>query len=129
MQRQDIRSPKRQRRNPTTKEAWFDYYAGFSVDFVSDTIRAMDLPRSALIFDPWNGSGTTTTTAHEMGYSSIGIDINPSMVVVARSKLLSKGVAESLMPLADELVEKAAQSNIPQPRDDPLCTWFAPGAA
>jgi|694.fasta_scaffold34870_2 hypothetical protein len=129
MQRQDIRSPKRQRRKPKTKEAWFDYYAGFSVDFVSDTIRAMGLPRSALIFDPWNGSGTTTTTAHEMGYSSIGIDINPSMVVVARSKLLSKGLAKSLMPLAYDLVEKAAQMNIPQPVDDPLVTWFAPGAA
>ena len=127
--RSKITNPKRTKQTASQKDAWFDYYAGFSARFVADAIRAIQLPPSSLILDPWNGSGTTTATAHELGFRSLGIDINPVMVVVARAKLLTKGVYESLVPLADELLAKASKNAAIPTAEEPLTAWLVPTAA
>jgi hypothetical protein len=127
--RPKISNPKRTKQFASQKDTWFDYYAGFSAHFVADAIRSIPLPRSSLILDPWNGSGTTTATAHELGFRSIGIDINPVMVVVARAKLLTKGVYESLVPLADELLAKASKDAAIPIAEEPLTAWLVPSGA
>jgi hypothetical protein len=124
-----ISNPKRQKAVAFTKDTWFDYYAGFSSRFVADAIRHLNLPTNARVLDPWNGSGTTTATARELGVTSVGVDINPVMVVVARAKLLSKGVSDSLLPLADEILEKALESSCCDCCNDPLTAWLAPTSA
>src|SRR5215831_14118342 len=85
-------NPKRTKGKASNKEAWFDYYAGFSAAFVRTVLERLLPHREGRVLDPWNGSGTTTTTAHELGVRSTGLDINPVMVVVAMVKLLVSGV-------------------------------------
>lgn len=124
-----IHNPKRVRQQASSKELWFDYYAGFSSQFVKDVIIELDLPKGGKVLDPWNGSGTTTTTSCELGIESVGIDINPVMVVVARSKLLSVGVRESLIPLGKEIIATSISKRRRVEASDPLLTWFTPQAA
>ncbi len=120
-------NPKRVRSQFTDKERWFDYYAGYSPAFVRDVIQRT-CGTDGHVLDPWNGSGTTTATAREMGAASTGIDINPVMVVVAKAKLVTVGLSSSLMPIADDLVSKAARAARPMD-DDPLHEWFVPASA
>lgn len=121
-------NPKRSRLSATRKESWFDYYAGYSSAFVQDVLRSLHNVQGPLL-DPWNGSGTTTTASHERGIDSIGIDINPAMIVVAKAKLLTPGVTESLVPLAKDVVEKARRSEFTQLDGEPLEEWFSPASA
>ena len=65
----------------------FPYYAGFSEAFVRDVLDALQATPDQVVLDPWNGSGTTTTVAKHAGLSSVGIDINPAMAVVAKARL------------------------------------------
>ncbi len=121
-------NPKRSRLTATRKESWFDYYAGYSSAFVKDVLRSLQNVQGPLL-DPWNGSGTTTTTAHERGFDSIGIDINPAMIVVAKAKLLTPGITESLVPLANDVTKKARRLELPQHEGEPLEEWFSPASA
>ena len=121
-------NPKRSRHSATRKESWFDYYAGYSSAFVENVLRSLEKIQGPLL-DPWNGSGTTTTAAHEHGIDSTGIDINPAMILVAKAKLLSPGIAESLVPLATDVAKNARRSELPQPDDEPLEEWFSPASA
>ena len=44
-----------------------------------------------MILDPWNGSGTTTYAASQLGYTSRGLDLNPVMNIVARAPTAAVG--------------------------------------
>jgi len=68
----------------------FPYYAGFSEAFVRDALDALQATADQIVLDPWNGSGTTTAVAKQGGLTSIGIDINPALAVVARARLATK---------------------------------------
>lgn len=68
----------------------FPYYAGFSEAFVRDALDALQATADQVVLDPWNGSGTTTTVAKQGGLTSIGIDINPALAIVARARLATK---------------------------------------
>lgn len=122
-------NPKRTNRSATGKESWFDYYAGFSAAFVRTVLEQLLPDLDGRVMDPWNGSGTTTTTAHELGVCSTGIDINPVMAVVAKAKLLVPGVQESLLPLAEDIVAKSRTAPSEIGPDDPLLEWFSPAGA
>ncbi len=119
-------NPKRLKRVEAGKESWFNYYAGFSAAFVRTVLEHL---APDMVLDPWNGSGTTTTTAHELGISSTGIDINPVMAVVAKAKLLTIGVQESLLPLGEDLVSKTRAADCELGLDEPLLEWFSPSSA
>src|SRR3989338_5969494 len=95
-----ILSPKRNKRLQTGWEGFFPYYAGYPELFARELLMSANLPRHAGVLDPWNGSGTTTFTASALGLSSIGIDLNPVMIVVARARLLPPSEADHLRPLA-----------------------------
>lgn len=111
------------------KESWFNFYAGYSGAFVRDVLVQVMPNNQGRVLDPWNGSGTTTTTAHEQGIDSTGIDINPVMIIVAKAKLLSPGVVESLLPLAEEIIALAKQTKKRIHYTDPLLEWFTPAGA
>jgi hypothetical protein len=70
------------------------------------------------------GSGTTTYVASRMGFSAIGLDLNPVMVVVARSRMLPRSEADSLTPLAAEVLRRAGDRVMECAEDDPLLWWF-----
>ena len=99
----------------------YRYYAGYSRDFVYDILSLW--PMHALVLDPWNGSGTTTTVATESGLDCIGVDLNPAMVVVARAALLSEEDVSTIRRQASGLRQLRSAAMLVT-SDDPLLQWL-----
>jgi SAM-dependent methyltransferase len=126
-------NPKRIPSSPTSKSSkssWYDYYAGYSPEFVQDVLKYLNLTKDAVVLDPWNGSGTTTQVAEDYGCIAIGYDINPVMVIVAKARRLDPGVFTSLYSLCKDLLKKAStyQSTL-HLNDEPLETWLTQESA
>jgi len=119
-----IQSPKRVSRREHGWDRFFPYYAGYPESFARTLLESAKLSDGAVVLDPWNGSGTTTFAASQLGLSSCGFDLNPVMVIIARARLLPPFEADSLDPLARDAV-KALQAD-PQlvEQGDPLLWWF-----
>src|SRR5690349_18703052 len=66
---------------------WFRYSAGFSADWVAQTIRESKASCELRVFDPFAGSATTLITAEAEGVESRGIDSHPFVCRIARAKL------------------------------------------
>src|SRR3954462_1336305 len=124
-----ILSPKRNKRLQTGWEGFFPYYAGFPELFARELLRSAMLPCGAVILDPWNGSGTTTYAASALGHSSIGIDLNPVMIIVARARLLPPSEADHLQPLAATILSHARSTPPTLAPNDALLGWFEPETA
>lgn len=118
-----MKTPKR-----TRGDSWYNYYAGYSESFVADVCQSIDVKNKSLVVDPWNGSGTTTYVARNLGISSIGYDLNPSMVVVARSRQLGSDVLGSLQSICREIVACADELEDEMP-SEPLAVWLYPKSA
>ena len=99
----------------------YRYYAGYSRSFVYDVLSHW--PKHAVVLDPWNGSGTTTTVAAESGLACVGVDLNPAMVVVARAALLSEEDILVIHRRASELRELRSPA-VRLNSDDPLLEWL-----
>lgn len=106
----------------------FPYYAGYAGSFAVGAIKSLHLGPEAVILDPWNGSGTTTLAARQLGYWAIGQDLNPVMVLVAKASLLPKSESASLLPIAKAIVQRSPRKNALE-KGDPLATWLQPSAA
>ena len=63
---------------------WFRYREGYSTKLIESLIK--DIPPNQLIVDPFCGSGTTLLVARQLNYPSIGIDVNPLSIFVAKTK-------------------------------------------
>lgn len=124
-----ILSPKRNKRLQTGWEGFFPYYAGFPEQFARELLQSADLQAGAVVLDPWNGSGTTTYTASKLGLESIGIDLNPVMIIIARARLLAESEADSLRPLAATILRHARTNPLELKPDDALLAWFVPDTA
>ncbi|MCS7199799.1 MAG: site-specific DNA-methyltransferase [Caldimicrobium sp.] len=64
----------------------YPYNGKFYPRLVRTLINAFKLNHNSLIFDPFNGSGTTTHEASLMGIKSVGIDITPMGITLAELK-------------------------------------------
>jgi hypothetical protein len=64
-----------------------------------------------------------------LGFEALGFDLNPAMVIVAKARLLDSTVEGSLGSLLDDLVTKAAKTDLGHVEDDPLEIWFTRGSA
>lgn len=124
-----ISSPKRNGRLRSGWEGFFPYYAGYPETFARTLLTSANLPRDAVVFDPWNGSGTTTYTASLLGLTSYGFDLNPVMILVARARLLPPSEADRIEPLATEIIRSAQKYRESFDTDEPLCLWFADNTA
>ena len=124
-----ILSPKRDKGLQTGWEGFFPYYAGFPELFARELLQSAKLPRGAVILDPWNGSGTTTYVASGLGLTSIGIDLNPVMIIVARARLLPPSEADHLRPLAATILSHAHSAPPTLNSNDALLGWFEPATA
>ena len=124
-----IVSPKRNKRLQTGWEGFFPYYAGYPELFARELLQSAKLPHGAVVLDPWNGSGTTTYTATSLGLNSIGIDLNPVMIIVARARLLPPSEADHLRPLAATTLSHAHSAPPTLKPDDALLGWFDPATA
>ncbi len=121
----EIRTPKRNISIKSKKEL-FPYYAGFSEQFTEDVLK--NHPKSSLVLDPWNGSGTTTYVTQKSGFNSIGLDLNPVMVIVAKARLAS---AEDIEHAIDNLKKILSRTKIKfcPITPDPLEAWIGTDAA
>lgn len=124
-----ILSPKRNKRLQTGWEGFFPYYAGYPELFARELLQSAKLPQGAVILDPWNGSGTTTYSASSLGLRSIGIDLNPAMIIVARARLLPPSEADHLRPLAGTILAHVRSAPPTVAADDTLLGWFDPETA
>lgn len=61
--------------------------------------------KESVVLDPWNGSGTTTRAASHLGFDSVGFDLNPVMVLVAKCELLDPAEAPVMLPLAKRIIK------------------------
>ncbi|WP_031293216.1 DNA methyltransferase [Leptolyngbya sp. Heron Island J] len=117
-----ITNPKRSNESITTKPHWYDYYAGYSHVFTRRIIESSNLHSTSVILDPWNGSGTTTLMASIAGYSSIGIDLNPVMKIIAKAKQATPNDIEGL-DIRDLFL--SPRISVQDTISDPLGIWFS----
>jgi len=66
---------------------WWPYLEGFSAEFVRDVLSELEISPGHLVLDPFSGSGTTNLTCKLAGINSVGIEINPTMHSILKSKL------------------------------------------
>jgi hypothetical protein len=96
----------------------------YSPEFVASVLRRVRIPVDGLIFDPWNGSGTTTSSAWRNGLNALGLDLNPAMVLIAKGRLLGRSDLERLIHIGRSLEALAALPNTPINADDPMLHFF-----
>lgn len=124
----ELTNPKAQYAASRGRAHWYPYYAGYAPTFVSEMLSGLSLDPDAVVLDPWNGSGTTTTVCSISAVRSTGYDINPSMIVVAKARLLDANTAGSLLPLLSTVLAcaKTVDRNLAH---EPLTAWFDEGSA
>ena len=66
---------------------WYTYKEGFSPSLVEEAIKNVGINKEDYILDPFNGNGTVTLTASINNLSSIGIEVNPFVAFMSRTKL------------------------------------------
>jgi len=119
----EFSNPKQKiKRSPET--TWYPYYAGYSPQFVRDVITNLKLGKRSIIIDPWNGSGTTTAVSMDLGLNCVGFDINPVMVLVAKSRCLNQSVQQSLISIGKDIIDRAILCQDGRELEEPLEVWF-----
>ena len=105
---------------------WYPYYAGFTEEFV-DTVLEVHLKDAKFVLDPWSGSGTTTAVCIKRGLSSIGVDINPALTVIARARLTPYSSQADLESLTTKILKIARDLDSQPHQEDFLQCWIRPG--
>lgn len=70
------------------RHRWYFFKEAFSPEIVDHAIKNASPPAGALIVDPFCGSGTVPLQAALRGYQGWGVEVNPFLAFVARTKLL-----------------------------------------
>ncbi len=83
---------------------WYDYKHGYSHELIAAILKDTNPDKKLYVLDPFCGVGTTNLVAKEMGYSSIGIDINPMAYFAAKVKIDNYSLKE-LLTIKDALTE------------------------
>lgn len=111
-------------RTNTVRGALFPFYAGYSERFVREALDAVRTSERWTVLDPWNGAGTTTTVADELGCESIGLDLNPVATLVSSARLARWGDIVHSKGLLEELIRSAHASVARAEPSDPLLDWL-----
>jgi len=85
---------------------WARYREGYSGELVKELISMTHLhPSRHYIVDPMCGSGSTLVASAELGYDSLGLDVNPWPVDLSNAKMVnfSKHEVAILRRLSEEL--------------------------
>lgn len=88
------------------RHRWYYYKEGFSPYLVEKAIENSGIGKDDLIIDPFNGSGTTTLTASNKGYQSIGIEVNPFTSFLSDTKTRNANV-KKLKEWREKLIDSS----------------------
>ena len=116
-----------------------EYRGKFFPQLVRALINRARVPDDGIVLDPMCGSGTTLVEARLAGRDAYGLDINPLSVFVAEVKCRSLSLSPSSLAAACKSLRRALDGvvgrgsrryfeSLPEPDQDYLCRWFAPGA-
>jgi hypothetical protein len=118
-------SPKQNGSGSSGRASWYRYYAGYSAVFVRSVLDQCGLGGNAVVLDPWNGAGTTTQVANDLGYGCIGFDLNPAMVLVAKARLLDQRHIPDLRHVLTKVLQTARSYRTRRYQlNDPLELWL-----
>jgi DNA modification methylase len=81
---------------PETRMKEFDHPAMFPEELVRRCLKLFSY-KNDVILDPFNGAGTTTLVAHELGRQYIGIDISEAYCTIAKNRISSYNPLEKFM--------------------------------
>ncbi len=123
-----VTSPKRSRSERQGLHAWHPYYAGFSEAFVADMLSELEVRPGHLVFDPMNGSGTTTLVAQQLGLLAVGNELNPAMAIMARAKDAAFAGRDKAVDTAARVAELARKRQYDGRPDDHTHSWIPPQA-
>lgn len=65
---------------------WYRFVYAYSDQVVTGLVDEFGITQDDLVVDPFNGTGTTTLTAKQLGIDAIGMDTSPASVLAARAK-------------------------------------------
>lgn len=90
---------------------WFRYSAGFSAQWVEDTVMAY-LSKSNKrdhfrVLDPFAGSGTTLLSCDKLGITSYGYESHPFIYEIASGKLLWSTNIDQFLEKANDILVQA----------------------
>jgi DNA modification methylase len=66
--------------------SWYDYKQGYASELIKGIILSENPSKKHFVLDPFCGVGTTNLVAKELGYDSVGLDINPMAHFAAKVK-------------------------------------------
>ena len=84
---------------------WSPYVQGFSAEFVQATLKKYKTEyKTPIIFDPFAGSGTVLVQAKLNNYDTYGVELNPLLHFVAKTKISSWEIStDRLLEVSDSL--------------------------
>lgn len=71
----------------TPRQRWYRYKEGYSLELVKALIKEYNKNPGGIILDPFLGSGSTAVAANQLGYESIGFEVNPFSFFLSSCKL------------------------------------------
>lgn len=76
------------------RHRWYYYKEGFSPFLVDNAIEKLNLSKTDIIVDPFNGSGTVTLSSAMNGIQSIGVEVNPFTAFIAKTKVKNVDITD-----------------------------------
>lgn len=116
-----IQSPKRSTDSTQGNGRWYEYYAGYSESFTISALKSATLHPNALVLDPWNGAGTTTNSCTKLGIKSMGFDLNPVMVLIAKA---NRADAEQANAALNDCKSVSKRYKVTLSETDALSIWL-----
>jgi hypothetical protein len=93
----------------TAYQRWLRYREGYSTLLVEELIMRSEIsPSNYFVADPMMGSGTTLISALNLGYDSLGIDVNPLCRLLVQGKTLrpNMDVIKEVLDLSRKIVSE-----------------------
>lgn len=85
------------------------YPAKFIPELPRQLIESLGVKEGGVVMDPFCGSGTSLVVAQELGYKSVGVDLNPIACLI--SKVKTHALPANLVELAINIAESSLSNN------------------
>lgn len=90
------------------RHRWYLIKEGFSPKLVNAALDSMVLKKKDIVLDPFAGCGTVPLTASERGIQAVGIEVNPFLCFVSKTKV--KNCKAEHLRSGAELVLRAVEA-------------------